>query len=65
MTRTEFFNTANGQDRRFIRKWTIGVSAFYGILAVAVVTLSFVLHAPNETVAASDTQKTQHATFVR
>jgi len=62
MTRTEFFSS---QDQQFIRRWTIGVSAFYGMLAVTVVTLSFVIHAHNDTIAARDTAPTQHATLVR
>ena len=55
----------SGQDRQFIRRWTIGVFAFYGMLAVTVVTLASVLHAPNDTITATDTQKTQHAALVR
>jgi hypothetical protein len=55
----------SSQDRQFIRRWTIGVFAFYGMLAVTVVTLSFVLHAPNDTTAARGTANTQQATLVR
>ena len=62
MTLRKFCVTASSEDRLCIRRWTIGVSAFYGILAV---TAFFVLHAPNDTIAARDMAATQHATIVR
>lgn len=65
MTRTEYFVTASSEDRQFIRRWTLRLPAFYGILAVTVVTLSFVLHAPKDTTVAGDTLKTHHAILVR
>jgi hypothetical protein len=60
----EFFETASSHDRQFIRRWTLGVYGFYSILAVAIVALSFALHAPNDTTAARDTQQTHQAILV-
>jgi uncharacterized membrane protein len=60
----EFFETASSHDRQFIRRWTLGVSVLYSILAVAIVALSFVLHAPNDTTAARDTQQIHQAILV-
>jgi hypothetical protein len=57
----EFFETASSHDRQFIRRWTLGVSVLYSILAVAIVALSFVLRAPNDTTATRDTQQTHQA----
>jgi hypothetical protein len=65
MTLRKFVVTASGEDRQCIRKWTIGVSAFYGMLAVMVFAFSFVVHPPNDTIAARDTANTQQATLVR
>jgi hypothetical protein len=65
MTRTEFFVAASSQDQQFIRRWSVRLPAFYGLLAVAIVAFSFVLHAPNDITAAWDTAKTQHAILVR
>jgi hypothetical protein len=65
MTRTEFFVAASSQDQQFIRRWSVRVAAFYGLLAVTVVAFSFVLQAPSDTTAARDTAKTQQATLAR
>jgi hypothetical protein len=65
MTRTEFFDAACSQDQQFIRRWSVRLPAFYGLLAVAIVAFSFVLNAPNDTTASRDTAKIQHVTLVR
>jgi hypothetical protein len=56
-----FFETASSQDLQFIRRWTVGVSVLYSILAVAVVALSFIFHAPNGSTAAAGLPDVQHA----
>jgi hypothetical protein len=60
----KFFETASRQDLQFIRRWTVGVSVLYSILAVTVVALSFVFHAPNDTTAAGGSPDIQHAVLV-
>jgi hypothetical protein len=57
----KFFDTASSQDVRFIRRWSVGVSVLYGIMAATVVALSFVLHAPNDTTVASSSSEAQQA----
>ena len=59
-----FFETASSQDLQFIRRWTVVVSALYSILAVTVVALGFVFHAPDDTAVASGSPDIQQAVIV-
>jgi len=62
----EFFENASREDLRFIHRWSLGVSAFYGVLALALVLVSFVIHGGSSgTASASNPPDVSHAVLTR
>jgi hypothetical protein len=61
----EFFDSASGEDLRFVRKWTLGVSALYSTLALALVLLSFAIHGGTGTTRAENPPDVNHTILAR
>ena len=62
----EFFENASREDLQFIRKWSRGVSALYGVLALAFVLVSLVTHdGGSGTTSASNPLDVSHASLAR
>jgi hypothetical protein len=60
----EFFQSASREDLQFVRRWSLGVSALYGVLALVLV--SFVIHGGGSgTTSASNPSDVSHAILVR
>jgi hypothetical protein len=62
----EFFSKASHQDLQFLRRWTLGVSAAYGIFALALALLGFAIHdSGSGTSSAGNTLRDNHVVLVR